>query len=152
MRAVQVAESWAEGDRPNTLDDVAGFPVTDTNAWRAAERTAKFVTKYADSSLKQRDIASQIQTLYCIFGNPFRRVTINPAWLTWNNATIPKLAHAAYNDRQLPSGHLDTALLAILADALEEAGCNNTDILDHLRGLGPHVRGCWTVDLILAKE
>jgi len=43
-------------------------------------------------------------------------------------------------------------ILAILADALEEAGCADTDILDHLRGPGPHVRGCWAVDLILGKQ
>jgi hypothetical protein len=42
--------------------------------------------------------------------------------------------------------------LPILADALEEAGCTNADILNHLRGPGPHVRGCWVVDLLLDKE
>jgi hypothetical protein len=47
---------------------------------------------------------------------------------------------------------LDPDRLAILADALEDAGCDNTDILSHLRGQGPHVRGCWVVDLLLGKE
>jgi hypothetical protein len=42
--------------------------------------------------------------------------------------------------------------MPILADALEEAGCTDQLILDHLRSPGPHVRGCWPVDLILAKE
>jgi hypothetical protein len=79
-------------------------------------------------------------------------VTIAPTLLTWRDATIPKLAQAAYDDRELPSGHLDTKRLAILADALEEAGCTNEDVLAHLRGPGPHVRGCWVVDLLLAKE
>jgi hypothetical protein len=46
----------------------------------------------------------------------------NPAWLTWNNGTAPKIAQAIYDERQLPSAHLDAARLAILADALEEAG------------------------------
>jgi hypothetical protein len=41
---------------------------------------------------------------------------------------------------------------AILADALEEAGCTDAAILSHLRGPGPHVRGCWVVDLLLGKE
>ena len=85
-------------------------------------------------------------------GNPFRPVVINPTWLAWNNSTVPKFAQAAYHDRQLPAGHLDTARLATLADALEEAGCDIKDILDHLRGPGPHVRGCWAVDLILGRE
>jgi hypothetical protein len=52
----------------------------------------------------------------------------------------------------MPSGELDKGRLPILADALEDAGCTNADILDHLRGPGPHVRGCWPVDLILSKD
>ena len=42
--------------------------------------------------------------------------------------------------------------LPILADALQDAGCDHTDILEHCRGPGPHVRGCWVVDLVLGKE
>ena len=52
----------------------------------------------------------------------------------------------------MPAGTLDNTRLAVLADALEEAGCTEADILGHLRGPGPHVRGCWVVDLILGKE
>ncbi|HTU88816.1 MAG TPA: hypothetical protein VMF69_01855 [Gemmataceae bacterium] len=55
------------------------------------------------------------------FGNPFRSVTIDPAWLTWNDATIPKLAQAIYDERAFDR-------LPILAEALEEAGCTNADI------------------------
>jgi hypothetical protein len=47
---------------------------------------------------------------------------------------------------------LDTGRLAILADALEESGCTDADMLGHFRGPGPHVRGCWVVDLLLGKE
>jgi hypothetical protein len=65
---------------------------------------------------------------------------------------VPKLARAAYNDRHLPAGTLDATRLAVLADALEEAGCDSADILGHLRGSGPHVRGCWVIDLLLRKE
>ena len=46
----------------------------------------------------------------------------------------------------------DIAPMAILADALQEAGCDNTDVLNHCRSDGPHVRGCWVVDLVLGKE
>jgi hypothetical protein len=49
-------------------------------------------------------------------------------------------------------GTLDPDHLAILADALEDAGADNVDLLAHLRGPGPHVRGCWCVDLLLGKE
>jgi hypothetical protein len=55
-------------------------------------------------------------------------------------------------ERHLPSGTLDNSRLAILADALEEAGCTSEEILGHLRGPGPHVRGCWVVDLCLGKK
>jgi hypothetical protein len=61
------------------------------------------------------------------------------------------LARAAYWYRLLPSGHLDPARLAVLADDLEDAGCTDPDLLGHLRGPGPHVRGCWAVDLLLGK-
>jgi hypothetical protein len=85
----------------------------------------------------------------CVFGNPFRPVSSTPAWLT---QTVTKLATVAYQERSLPSGELDAGRLGVLADALEEAGCSNADILGHLRSPGPHVRGCWAVDLLLGQE
>jgi hypothetical protein len=84
-----------------------------------------------------------------IFCNPFRPATVSPAWLT---PSVLALAQAAYEERALPSGELDTARLAVLADALEDAGCDHADLLGHLRGPGPHVRGCWVIDLLLGKE
>jgi hypothetical protein len=94
----------------------------------------------------------QSHLLRCIFGNPFRSITLLPVILAWNDGTVVKLAQAAYEERHLPSGTLDTGRLAVLADALEEAGCTDTDILGHLRGPGPHVRGCWAVDPCLGKS
>jgi hypothetical protein len=87
-----------------------------------------------------------------VIGPSVHSVTLEPSVLTWNAACIPRLAQASYEDRQLPSGQLDTARLAVLADALEDAGCDNADILAHCRSDGPHVRGCWVVDLLLGKE
>jgi hypothetical protein len=81
--------------------------------------------------------------------NPFRPVTPEPAWST---PQVVALAQAAYEQRELPAGTLDTARLAVLADALEEAGCDQADLPAHLRGPGPHVRGCWAVDLLLGRE
>jgi hypothetical protein len=75
----------------------------------------------------------------------FRLVTIAPAWAAWNDGTVVKLAQAIYDERAFDR-------LPILADALEEAGCTNADILDHCREPGLHVRGCWVVDLLLGKE
>jgi hypothetical protein len=84
--------------------------------------------------------------------NPFRLIPLDPAWRSWHDATIVRLAQAAYDERQLPAGTLDLERLAVLADALEEAGCTDADILGHLRGPGPHVRGCWVVDALLGRE
>jgi hypothetical protein len=84
-----------------------------------------------------------------VFGNPFRPVTLSTAWRT---PQAVALGQAAYDQRTLPAGTLDPARLAVLADALEEAGCTDADLLGHLRGPGPHVRGCWAVDLLLGKE
>jgi hypothetical protein len=50
------------------------------------------------------------------------------------------------------SVHWDCSGLAVLSDALEDAGCTDADLLGHLRGPGPHVRGCWALDLVLGKE
>ncbi len=85
-----------------------------------------------------------------IIGNPFRPPpTIDPAWLT---GTVKQLAQAAYEERELPSGHLDRHRLAVLADSLEEAGCQDAGLLGHLRSEQVHVRGCWAVDCLLGKE
>ncbi|HEY1189881.1 MAG TPA: hypothetical protein VGE74_19685 [Gemmata sp.] len=77
-----------------------------------------------------------------IFGNPFRPVAFAPDWRT---DTARALAAQMYDAR-------DFSAAPILADALQDAGCDSADILDHCRGPGPHVRGCWVVDLVLGKE
>lgn len=84
-----------------------------------------------------------------VFGNPFKPASIDASWQT---STTLALAKAAYEQRAMPSGELDPTLLAILADALEDAGCTDLQILNHCRRLGVHVRGCWVVDLLLGKE
>jgi hypothetical protein len=95
----------------------------------------------------------QGRLLHDLFGPlPFRAVAAQPAWVAWNGGAVVKMAQAAYDQRALPSGELDPARLAVLADALEEAGCTLKEILDHLRGPGPHVRGCWSVDVLLGRE
>jgi hypothetical protein len=83
-----------------------------------------------------------------IFGNPFRRGTFVPSWRT---DVVLALARAAYEQCLHPQGHLDPVRLCILADALEEAGCTDYETLGHLREPRPHYRGCWALDLCLAK-
>jgi hypothetical protein len=93
--------------------------------------------------------ASQCALLRDLF-TPFGAAEVSASCLTWDG-TVARLAAAVYEERVLPSGELDLARLAVLADALEEAGCDQPDLLAHLRGPGPHVRGCWAVDLLLGK-
>jgi hypothetical protein len=64
-----------------------------------------------------------------------------PGWVT---DTVRLIARQAYARR-------DFSAMPVLADALEDAGCDRADVLGHLRGPGPHVRGCWVVDQILGK-
>jgi hypothetical protein len=87
----------------------------------------------------------QLPFLRDVFGNPFRKVQRESAWLAWNDATVPRIAQTIYDERAFDR-------LPILGDALEDAGCDNADILNHCRGDGPHVRGCWVVDLLLGKQ
>ena len=91
----------------------------------------------------------QCEYLRDVFGSPFRSVAVDPSWRT---PAVLALAQAAYENRTFPAGTLEPDRLAVLADALEEAGCDNSELLGHLRGPGPHVRGCHVVDLLLAKE
>jgi hypothetical protein len=88
-----------------------------------------------------------------IFPRPFRTACLDLAWLAWNDGTVQRMANTIYEQRQLPSGNLDPVRLAVLADALEEAGCHDGEILSHLRQQGVvHVRGCWVIDLLLNKN
>jgi hypothetical protein len=87
-----------------------------------------------------------------VFGNPFRPTQVNPAWVSWNDDLVTRLARSIYEERSLPAGTLDNTRLGVLADALEEAGCTDADLLAHLRSPGPHVRGCFALDLLLARE
>jgi hypothetical protein len=103
-----------------------------------------------DAQISQEQ-GAQAALLRDIIGNPFRPVVVSPAWLTWHAGLVVRLAQAAYEERQLPAGTLDKDRLAVLADALEEAGCTDPDILNHCRRSGVHVRGCWAVDLLLGK-
>ncbi len=77
-----------------------------------------------------------------IFGNPFRPVALDPTWLV---PCVENLARTIYDERAFDR-------MPVLADALEEAGCHEADILGHCRHQGPHARGCWVVDAILGLE
>jgi hypothetical protein len=95
----------------------------------------------------------QARLLRCVFGYPWRTAPLLAASLVdWFDGIVARLARAAYLERQIPSGDFDPGRLAVLADALEDDGCGHDALLSHLRSPGPHVRGCWAIDLILGKE
>jgi hypothetical protein len=79
-----------------------------------------------------------------LFGNPFRPVKVERAWLKWNGGAIEAIAQSIYQERAFDR-------LPVLADALEDAGCHDESILSHLRGPAPHAQGCWVVDGILGR-
>jgi hypothetical protein len=110
----------------------AGASATAARHWDAA----------ALQAAQEKVLATFAPLLRDILGNPFHTVALDPLWMTWNDGTIPKLAQAIYDERAHDR-------LPILGDALEDAGCTDTEILSHCRGPGPHVRGCWIVDLLL---
>jgi hypothetical protein len=76
-----------------------------------------------------------------LFGNPFRPVCFDPSWRT---DTALALARQMYASREFSA-------MPIRADALQDAGCADEDVLGHCRGEGPHVRGCWACDLVLGN-
>ena len=112
-----------------------------------------FATTYPDSSLRTlanneywrigiEPRGNQIgDIIRDIFSNPFRPVTPDPEWRTSTSVAIARGMYDSHDFSPMP----------ILADALQDAGCENEDVLGHCRGSGPHMRGCWVVDLVLGK-
>jgi hypothetical protein len=133
----QLEERWREVSRhSNSLVAMATCGVADTSASYAALKT---VDRTQGLGFPGR---SQSWLLREIVPNPFRPVAFDPRWRT---ADVTALARGIYEDRAFDR-------LPLLADALMDAGCDHEDILAHCRSEGPHVRGCWVVDLALDKK
>jgi hypothetical protein len=175
IRAVEAAERYADGTISDSELDVAAVAAYD--AYREGKvadgydpesdihpEYAGHIPFVAHSTTQAADLASEwalslwltwddqrafceahCDLLRCIFGNPFSSLRLDPSWLAWNDGRVVKLAQAIYDERAFDR-------MPILADALEEAGCTNADILNHCRSEGEHVRGCWVVDILLRKE
>ncbi|AMV25104.1 hypothetical protein VT84_11960 [Gemmata sp. SH-PL17] len=99
------------------------------------------VENFAYHGARAAEEAAQCALFREVFGNPFRSVTFSPVWRT---STAVALAQQMYESREFGA-------MPILGDALQDAGCDNTDVLNHCRAPGVHVRGCWVVDLVLDK-
>jgi hypothetical protein len=125
---------WAEAV---AVLNAVGRPGSGFDAAQAARDVVWHIDRASHRDLKPR----MSELVRCIFGNPFRPVALDPGWRT---EAVVGLAAGVYADRAFDR-------LPVLADALEDAGCANPDVLGHCRSGGPHARGCWVVDLVLGK-
>jgi hypothetical protein len=172
-QAVEVAERYADGEADKevladakaaaqaariALEPERGPHLSSAPKWAAWEPCTPSVFCWAailaaDNAARRTDVEeNQERKALCYFLRdifPF----CPPHWdASWRMPELIALAQSAYDDRLLPEGTLNPSRLAILADVLEAAGCDNAEILNHCRQPGEHVRGCWVVDLLLGKE
>ncbi len=167
--AVEVAERYAEGQardkerqaakeackkaRGTPAYTAAAFAATeavDSNADQAASDAARGAARAEAADATEGPAwetarASQVALLREIFNNPFRTVGVERTWLDHNRGIVRSLARAIYEERRFED-------MPVLADALEDAGCSDEQILGHCRGPNGHVLGCWVLDLLLAKK
>jgi hypothetical protein len=137
--AIRVAGTVAEAAGDQATDEA--WDVTWTTPGKTRdERWAAEQAIFGEIEAWEKSL--QADLLREIIGNPFRPVTIDPAWLTPN---VIELAKRIYDERSFDQ-------MPLLGDALEATGCDDPEIVNHCRGSGTHVRGCWVVDLILGKS
>jgi hypothetical protein len=167
-KAVETAERYA--DDPTTLPELFGaargvfapdptpaqnaafHAVATTGAYSlaatvAAHHAALAVSRSSQPPADEPDPgerAWQCQLIREIFGNPFRPVAVDPAWLAHGDGAVVTMARGIHAGRSFGD-------LPVLADALLEAGCREESVLAHCRQAGGHVRGCWVVDALLAQ-
>jgi hypothetical protein len=178
-RAVEIAERYADGEAtPKELSAAqAGIGnircyMAQTNSGTAAALAARYaagvqryystlqavscaqwaVQKHAGSpsaAAVQEEAAAQVDLLRDVLGPaPFQPLPVlSPALLCWEDGCIVRLATSLYRERDFSPERM-----GVLADGLEVAGCTDRAILEHLRGGGPHARGCWPVDLALGRD
>jgi hypothetical protein len=123
---------WSEGDPRFEADESVSYALLGH----------AFACSYGDGDGNIQHSVVEAALLRELFANPFRPVIVVPSWLT---TTVVALAQSIYDEKGFDR-------MPILADALQEAGCGNEQVLTHCRSGGPHVRGCWVVDLLLGKE
>jgi hypothetical protein len=152
-QAVEASERYADGlatqaELSRALSKACGARagrVTSRLTPRHVELVRALAARAAADGVTERSY--QCALLRDVYGPPpFRRAAADAAWLTWNNGTVVRLAACIYAEQRF-------ADMGVLADALEEAGCQDQALLQHCREEGKvHVRGCWVVDLVLGKE
>ncbi len=127
------------------MDDFTDAAEAATEAVNAVTRAIPenargYNKRYRDVS--NSETAYQANALREIFGNPFRAVTLDQAWLT---SDVLALTRGIYEEKAFDR-------MPILADALQDAGCTNEAVFLHCRDTSiTHIRGCWVLDLLLGK-
>jgi hypothetical protein len=111
-----------------------------SSAWAATEHARSAAAKAAADGVQER--LCQAGLLRCLFGNPFRPVSLDPGWLM---PTVRQVTQAIYDERRFTE-------MGILADALEEAGCTDASLLGHCRQGGEHACGCFALDRVLGRR
>jgi hypothetical protein len=144
-KLVQALEPYADGfldaDKlPALLRDSTAFGVA-----AICSRDAAFSSERLGLLVAAEEQQAHADLLRCIFGDPFKPLSIPPAVLAWLQGTVVKLATAIYEGRKWED-------MPLLGDALEEAGVTDQAVLDHCRGPGPHARGCHVVDALLGRS
>jgi hypothetical protein len=143
--------AYAEGMERKSAGRAALFAANE-NAWKAAIVTNLECHMMFGTIPRQRQEVQAALVLRDLFPLPHARIDIASGWLRWNDGTVRRIAQSIYDERKMPEGTLDTCRLAVLADALLDAGCDDEALIQHCRSEGPHVRGCWAIDLMLEKE
>jgi hypothetical protein len=143
LRSAATAAGFAAVPYERLLEEInaadGGGPQPLNARWRAA-----YDAERAAQAALLREVLGDPSRRDAPDAAPGARPSLPPAWRAWEGGTVPRLAAHAYAER-------DFTALPVLADALEDAGCADPELLRHLRGPGPHVRGCWAVDLVLGK-
>jgi hypothetical protein len=151
LESAWMAAAYAADHAEQEKAPASACGAADDDPWLAAREASALAAQAGPVGLDAEQVA-QAHIFRDLFDPvPFRPVTLPESTRTWNNGLIQRLAEAAYENRLLPAGHLDPERLAVLADAMEEAGAD-AGLVEHLRGPGPHVRGCVVVDLLTGRE
>jgi hypothetical protein len=137
-----IEREWTESDTRAVNAASAALSIAHVASLEAAKGVARHIASAVAGEAVAEEKWHQAEILRDVLGSPFHPVILDPAWRT---STTTHLAATIYDDRAFD-------LQPILADALEEAGCTDAAILAHCRGPGPHVRGCWVIDLLLGKQ
>jgi hypothetical protein len=144
--AEEAAASAAFAALNATLPDAArAADYCAANVASAAYHAATAAGAPSAAAQRAAERLAQVRLLWEVVGNPFRPPALSANVLAWNDGTLSRLARAIHDECAFNR-------LPILADALEDAGCDDADILTHCRGPNIHVRGCWVVDLLLDKN